>query len=61
MEGRVLREALAGPHEPPAVAEKNFNAQRRIGDRIWRQHLRAATVDGVTYFLEGNGSAMPPL
>ncbi len=61
MEGRVLREAFAGQAEAPAASEKNFIAERKIGDRIWRQHLRAATVDGVTYFLQGNGSATPEL
>ena len=59
MEGRVLREALAGQQNAPAATDKNFIAQRKIGDRIWRQHLRAVTVDGVTYFLQGNGSAQP--
>ena len=59
MQGRVLREAMADQPMPPAATEKNFIAQRKIGERIWRQHLRAATVSGVTYFLEGNGSATP--
>ncbi|MBA3609299.1 MAG: alkaline phosphatase family protein [Chthoniobacterales bacterium] len=59
MQGRVLREAMADQPQPPAATEKNFIAQRKIGDRIWRQHLRAATVGGVTYILEGNGSATP--
>jgi hypothetical protein len=56
MDGRVLREALAGAHEQPTVEEKTIETQRDVGDRVWRQHLRTATVDGVTYFLNGNGS-----
>ncbi len=59
MDGRVLREAFAGPHEPPVVAEKTMEAERDLGDLLWRQHLRTATVDGVNYFLEGNGSSTP--
>ncbi len=61
MEGRVLREAFAGSQATPAIAPKNAEAQRRIGDRIWRQHLSGVTVDGVTYFLEGDGTSTPPL
>jgi arylsulfatase A-like enzyme len=56
MDGRVLREALAGAHEQPRVEEKTIETQRDVGDRVWRQHLRTATVDGVTYFLDGDGS-----
>ncbi|HEY3662722.1 MAG TPA: alkaline phosphatase family protein [Chthoniobacterales bacterium] len=59
MQGRVLREALVDPGAQPVAVEKNFIAERRIGDRIWRQHLNAMTVDGVTYFTEGDGSSTP--
>ncbi len=59
MDGRILREAFADAHEQPAVAEKRMEAQYNLGGLIWRQHLRTATVDGVTYFLEGNGSSTP--
>ncbi len=59
MQGRVLREAMTDSTQLPAASEKNSVAEREIGDRIWRQYLRAATVDGVTYILEGNGSATP--
>jgi arylsulfatase A-like enzyme len=57
MDGRMLQEALADAHEQPAVVEKTMEAQRSLGDLIWRQHLRTATVDGVTYFAEGNGGS----
>jgi arylsulfatase A-like enzyme len=59
MDGRVLRETFSGTHEQPLVAEKTVEAQRNLGGVIWRQHLRTATVDGVTYFVEGNGSSTP--
>jgi arylsulfatase A-like enzyme len=60
MDGRILRESLADAHEQPAVVEKTMEAQRSLGDLIWRQHLRTATVDGVTYFTEGNGGSTLP-
>ncbi len=59
LQGRILREAMVDQPLPPAATEKNFSAQRKIGDRIWRQHLRTTTVDGVTYLLQGGGSAKP--
>jgi arylsulfatase A-like enzyme len=60
MDGRILREALIDAHEKPVVAEKTIEAQRNLGGAVWRQHLRTATVDGVTYFSEGDGSSAPP-
>jgi hypothetical protein len=59
MDGRILREAMADTHEDAAVTEKTMEARRNLAGRIWRQHLRTATVDGATYFLEGNGSSAP--
>lgn len=58
MEGRVLREAMAD-RPPPAVTEETWEAKHDLGGRTWRQHLRTATVDGVTYFLEGEGGSQP--
>ncbi|MEO5719492.1 MAG: alkaline phosphatase family protein [Chthoniobacterales bacterium] len=58
MDGRVLREALADP-VPVSAVEKTWEAKRNLDGRTWRQHLRTATVDGVTYFLEGDGSSTP--
>ncbi len=59
LDGRVLREALIDGTTPPPASEKTWEAERDLGGRIWRQHLRTATVDGVTYFLEGDGGAGP--
>ena len=59
MQGRVLHEAMGEDHAAPVAEEKNYEALRRVGDRTWRQHLHCATVDGVTYFLEGDGGAKP--
>jgi len=39
----------------PVATEKTLEAQRDLGDSTWHQHLRTATVAGVTYFMEGNG------
>ncbi len=55
MDGRALREATVESRAPPAVAEKTVGAERPLGGTVWRQHLRTATVDGVTYLMEGNG------
>jgi arylsulfatase A-like enzyme len=59
MDGRILHEALAESDKQPAATEKTMEAQRDLGGFVWRQHLRSATVDGVTYFLEGNGRGAP--
>ena len=59
MDGRILREAMVDTHEHPTVTEKPWRRNVTLGGLIWRQHLRTATVDGVTYFLEGNGSSTP--
>ena len=56
MDGRVLQEALTGSRKRPSATEKILEAQRDLGGSVWRQHLRTATVEGVTYFLEGNGN-----
>ncbi len=59
MEGRILREALVNQEGQSEAVEKHFIAQRKIGDRIWRQYLNAMTVSGVTYFMEGDGGSTP--
>lgn len=58
-DGRVLSETLVESGVPPAVTEKTLEAQRDLGGSTWRQHLHTATVAGVTYFMEGNGSRTP--
>jgi len=55
MDGRILSEALVDSATPPSITEKTLEAQRDLGDATWRQHLRTATVAGVTYLMEGNG------
>ena len=61
MDGRILREAMADTHEHAGrYRERTMEARRNSAGRIWRQHLRTATVDGVTYFLEGDGSCASP-
>jgi hypothetical protein len=55
MDGRVLSEALVDSDAKPVATEKTLEAQRDLGDSAWHQHLRTATVTGVTYFMEGNG------
>lgn len=57
MDGRVLKEALAGNGGPaPEVRERKLEASRRIGFLRWDQYLRIYEVEGVSYFSEGNGS-----
>src|SRR5664279_1792477 len=58
MDGRVLREALAGHNDPaPEVKEQKFEAGRRSGFMQWNQYLKTLEVDGALYFDEGNGEA----
>ncbi len=59
LDGRVLREALVGGATPPSANEKTWDAECDLGGRVWRQYLRTATVDGVTYFLAGDGGWQP--
>lgn len=56
MDGRVLREALRdSPNDKPVAKETVLEAE----SGNWRQHLRLTTVEGVTYYLEGNGGGSP--
>ncbi len=56
MDGRVLHEAFAdSPDDQPVVHEKILEAS----SGPWHQHLRLTTVEGATYFMEGNGSLEP--
>ena len=61
MDGRVLHEALPASHQKPVATEKTLEAERALDGFVWRQHLRTATVDGVTYLLEGNGGGASAL
>lgn len=59
MDGRILREAMLPSSERPSVVEKTEEAQCDLGSSTWCQYLRTATVDGTTYFIEGNGRQTP--
>ena len=56
MDGRVLREAMAGSTLAlPKVVTRTIEAKRDIGFFRWRQYLKFTEVDGAMYFDEGNG------
>jgi predicted AlkP superfamily pyrophosphatase or phosphodiesterase len=60
MDGRVLTEALA--NAPAAEAQPQtttLKTERKIGDKTWRQYLRVTTLDGRSYYDEGNAGAPP--
>ena len=58
MDGRVLREALAGDSSPaPRVKTDRLEATRDLGFLRWSQYLKFSEVDGAVYFDEGNGAA----
>lgn len=58
MDGRVLREALAGDNSPaPRVKTDRLEATRDLGFLRWSQYLKFTEVDGAVYFDEGNGAA----
>ncbi len=52
LDGRVLHEALRDSPDELPMAKATILHARRSG---WKQYLRLTTVEGVTYFLEGNG------
>lgn len=59
MDGRVLREALAGHTGPsPQVRERTLDANRQLGFMQWTQYLKISEVDGTAYYDEGNGAAV---
>jgi arylsulfatase A-like enzyme len=60
MSGRVLTEALldAGP-APEATAPRHEVTSWRGTDFVWQQYLDISTVNGVTYFDQGNGGQDP--
>ena len=56
MDGRVLREALAGHVGPgPEAKQSQLEAGRKIGFLRWDQYLKISEVGGSTYYDEGNG------
>jgi arylsulfatase A-like enzyme len=55
MDGRVLREALAGENFTPKVKTERIEASHTNGFLRWTQYLKYSEVDGTVYFDEGNG------
>ena len=58
MNGRVLHEALKGsgnPGEPDWTTELH-NAERRVGDLVYRQQIRLCRVGDTTYLEDGNST-----
>jgi arylsulfatase A-like enzyme len=56
MDGRVLREALAGiSQRAPKAVTRTIEARRDVGYFRWQQYLKFTEVDGAVYFDEGNG------
>lgn len=59
MDGRILTEALRNGRSAPQPQAGEWEAQRNLGDAIWRQTLSLTTVGKTIYFLEGNGERHP--
>jgi len=60
MDGRILVEALNGPHDLSQKPEtKTIEAHRRLELNLWRQYLKFTTLDEQIYFDEGNGESVP--
>ena len=58
MDGRVLEEALALGPEPNTInwSTLTHNAQRCLGDSVYRQHITTSQVGNTAYVDEGNSS-----
>lgn len=57
MDGRILREALAGVETPPPkMRTDKIEATRDFGARLWRQYLERSHVGDHIYIDEGNGA-----
>ena len=60
MDGRVLSEALSvRARKTGEVKTEKLEAEREIGDSIWRQYLQVSRVGDTVYLDEGNGSVSP--
>ena len=61
LDGRVLFEAIRGRESTAAAKpeETRLEAARDLGAVRWQQYLRSVKYEGVTYFIEGNGSQSP--
>ena len=55
MDGRVLKEALAGGPDPGSVVWSNgaHDAERALAQGIYRQRIKVSQVDGTSYVDEG--------
>jgi arylsulfatase A-like enzyme len=60
MDGRILSEALS-VRAPKAgkLKTKKMEAQREIGNAVWRQYLQISQVNDTIYLDEGNGLTTP--
>ena len=62
MSGRVLREALKGSENPsenpgePDWTTELHNAERRVGDLVYRQQIRLCRVGDTTYLEQGSST-----
>ena len=57
LDGRIISEAMS--EKDPGVGKPetiSFEATRLLGDKTWRQHLRATRLGDRIYFDEGNGA-----
>lgn len=54
MDGRILREALAGAAEPGEATREELSAETETPAGPWRQTLKVSRYDGRTYLDEGN-------
>jgi arylsulfatase A-like enzyme len=60
MDGRVLSEAMIDAPEPKTqVQTQTHKAERRLGDKTWKQYLRVTTYEGRNYVDEGNVGEPP--
>jgi arylsulfatase A-like enzyme len=58
MDGRVLKEAIAGSEPVPKPPDREtLEASRELGLRVWRQYLKFSRIGSVVYFDEGNGES----
>jgi arylsulfatase A-like enzyme len=58
MDGRALEEALVGGPEPEEVewSTEIHNAERKVGDKVYRQQIKVSRVGDTSYVDEGNST-----
>jgi arylsulfatase A-like enzyme len=58
LDGRILREALASEQRDPAApAIQWLRAERKLGDKTWRQWIQTSSFAGSVYFDQGDAGA----